>query len=125
MTLGGDDPGGSGAHALRRQNLPAALRGPLLHPAGHHRLLPQPLHVLRHVPGQASSGSGTGEVLEDIREAAGYPGAHQESSWPTGTPSSWIRPAGSTDPGRPEGLLPGASPGFVLRHGQERSGEER
>ena len=68
-----------GTHAIRRQTLPAPLRGPLLHRAGHHRLLAQPVHVLRHVPGQALSGSGSfREVLEDIRTPPGPSDGQQD-----------------------------------------------
>ena len=38
------------AACATKETLPAAVRGRRVHPAGHDRLLVEPLHVLRHVP---------------------------------------------------------------------------
>ena len=53
---------------VRRHPLPAPLRGGQPDPAGDHRLLVQPVHLLRHVPGEAfprasHGGAGPGDRL--------------------------------------------------------------
>ena len=112
--------------ALRRPHLPTAVRSAQLHPAGHHRLLAQPLHVLRHVSRQDASACAisprrsrtcarprrvAGDRIETLFVADGdalvLPMDH------------WLPILAAA-----RSLLPAAAPRLLLRDGAQRAGED-